>query len=121
MCRLADFLVGPFLSVSWRMPAGVHGKGGFEARSGATRKLSSILVARVKSLRRMQEELHWDLRVPGSSPGRAFTGTVAQLAEHQAFLHKLSPWDREMQCFAANAEGTTSPQFESESLHYTGQ
>jgi hypothetical protein len=37
-----------------------------------------------------------DLGVPGSSPGRAFTGAIAQRAEHQTrsrglFLHFLSP------------------------------
>jgi hypothetical protein len=31
------------------------------------------------------------LRVPGSSPGRAFAGTVAQLVEQQMFLRSLSP------------------------------
>ena len=35
-------------------------------------KLSSTLVAREEGLRRIQEELHFNLRVPGSNPGRAF-------------------------------------------------
>jgi hypothetical protein len=53
--------------------------------------LSPIL----KGLRRMQEELHFNLRVPGSNPGCAF-GAVAQWIEHQTrsrvlFLQLLSP------------------------------
>jgi len=61
----------------WRMPAGVHGMAGFDTRSrvGSQEergKLSSTLVAREEGLRRIQEELHFNLRVPGSNPGRAF-------------------------------------------------
>ncbi len=80
--RLADFLVGP-LNGSWRMPVGVHGKAGFDIRSGATRKLSPILVASVKACGECRRN-YINLTVPGSSPGCAFTGTVAQLVEHQA-------------------------------------
>jgi len=36
-----------------------------------------------KRLRRMQEELHFNLEVPSSSPGRALASTVAQRVEHQ--------------------------------------
>jgi hypothetical protein len=45
------------------------------------------LLSAMNSLRRMQEELH---RVPGSSPGRALTGAVAQRVE-QMFLQRLPP------------------------------
>jgi hypothetical protein len=51
--------------------------GGFDTRSRVASqeergKLSSTLVARAEGLRRMQGELHFNLRVPGSNPGRAF-------------------------------------------------
>ena len=44
----------------------------------------------------MQEELHINLKGPGSSPGRVFADTVAQLVERQTrsrvlFLQPLSP------------------------------
>ena len=40
----------------------------------------------------MQEELHFYLEAPGSSPGRALAGTVAQLVEHQTpFARVVSP------------------------------
>jgi hypothetical protein len=45
----------------------------------------------LERLRRMQEELHFNLWVPGSSPGRAL-GTVAQLVKHQTpFAGVVSP------------------------------
>jgi len=60
----------------------------FESRfrivSTAARKDPRQLLSPVgKYLRRMQEELHFNLRVPGSSPGRASVYAVAQLVEHQ--------------------------------------
>ena len=56
--NVSPISLSALLNNSWRMPVGVHGKAGFDIRSGETRKLSSILVASVKRLRRMQEELH---------------------------------------------------------------
>ena len=58
----------------WRMPAGVHGTAGFDPRFRAERSGNSRqhLSPERKGLRRMQGELHFNLRVPGSNPGRAF-------------------------------------------------
>ena len=68
---------------TWHAPKNASG---FKARTGLeerARELSPYFVASSKCLRRMQEELHFNLKVPGSSPGRAFAGTVAQLVERQ--------------------------------------
>jgi hypothetical protein len=45
-----------------------------------------LFVASRDELRRMPEELHFNLEVPGSRPGRALAGAIAQLVEHQTPL-----------------------------------
>jgi len=59
--------------------------------SGFQQALVNLLSPILKGLRRMQEELHFNLRVPGSNPGCAF-GAVAQRIEHQTpFAGVVSP------------------------------
>ena len=76
-CAVSPTLLSASLKWScWRTPAGVHGMAGFDTRSRVASqeergKLSSTLVARAEGLRRMQGELHSNLWVPGSNPGRA--------------------------------------------------
>ena len=92
--RLADVLVGLLKKKlanaggsTWARRVRLSLPGALMGRSENSRQYLSPVW---KSLRRMQEELH-KLSVPGSSPGCAFAGTVAQLAEQQTFLHHLSP------------------------------
>ena len=83
----------PSFCHGWRMPAGVHGVVTPASQAGFSRQPLSPARKVCGECRRNYIQ---DLRVPGSSPGRAFAGAVAQRAEHQtrsrgSFLHLLSP------------------------------
>ena len=97
------------------MPAGVHGKAGFDTRSLA------VSIKRLGNSRQLLSPARkpaanaggttCNLWVPGSSPGHAFTGAIAQLGRAtDMFLHRSSPQvsgRKSLNHFAANAEGTT--------------
>ena len=82
------------------MPAGVHGKAGFDTRSLAVSikrlgKLSSTVVASAETPAANAGGTTCNLWVPGSSPGHAFTGAIAQLDRAtDMFLHRSSPQAR---------------------------
>ena len=84
----------------WRMSAGVHWCASMTQRVRiplrSRRRDRKPLATSCRQfsirLRRMQEELQWQSGGPGSNPGRAFAGTVAQMAEHQTpFAEVVSP------------------------------
>jgi hypothetical protein len=62
-CHVSPIYLSAFSENSWRMPAGVHGHGGFDSRFraplwGRSENSRQYLSPVWKSLRRMQEELH---------------------------------------------------------------
>jgi hypothetical protein len=82
-CR-REYMVGAPKALAGSSPVADPG-------SGFQQALVNLLSPILKGLRRMQEELHFNLRVPGSNPGCAF-GAVAQRIEHQTpFAGVVSP------------------------------
>ena len=67
----------------WRMPAGVHGQAGSTPASWLKGLETLVNTCRQREACGECRRNYMTLGVPGSSPGRAFTGTIAQLEERQ--------------------------------------